>query len=134
MDLDGFGIAILSLAMLAAEGYALQMYGRVRGHALFDPYPGKRLGDGDAVIRKPHARIGDVGYILNGAFHRLFNVHLARDDPGQTSNVPDYFEPAPRNPDRTDYRSRSTPGVHLSSSSREVKFKAGASMCVSLDS
>ena len=42
------------------------------GHALWEPNPG---GHGTAV------EIGDVGFIREGRFHRLFNIPLSGDDP-----------------------------------------------------
>jgi hypothetical protein len=42
------------------------------GHALWDPSPG---GHNTAV------EIGDVGFIREGRFHRLFNIPLSGDDP-----------------------------------------------------
>ncbi len=55
------------------------------GHALWDPSPGKLYS---AV------EVGDVGYIREGKFHRLFNVLLPADDPShQKLGVPEYHEP-----------------------------------------
>ena len=42
------------------------------GHALWEPNPG---GHNTAV------EIGDVGFIREGRFHRLFNIPLSGDDP-----------------------------------------------------
>ncbi|KAI9445965.1 hypothetical protein H4582DRAFT_2163098, partial [Lactarius indigo] len=41
------------------------------GHALWDPDPGQY----------PPVQVGDVGYIRNGKFHRLFNALLSADHP-----------------------------------------------------
>jgi hypothetical protein len=51
------------------------------GHALWEPSPG---GLYDAV------EVGDVGFIREGCFHRLFNVLLPGDHPShQNFGVPD---------------------------------------------
>ena len=49
------------------------------GHALWEPSPG---GHYTAV------EIGDVGFIREGRFHRLFNILLSRDDPSHQDGVP----------------------------------------------
>ena len=49
------------------------------GHALWEPSPG------DHVVG-----VGDVGYIYEGRFHRLFNILLPADHPShETIGVPD---------------------------------------------
>ena len=54
------------------------------GHALWDPSP-----------TNPNIRvqIGDVGFIRQGRFFRLFNTLLPADDPSQELGVPEYHEP-----------------------------------------
>ena len=42
------------------------------GHALWEPNPGGRY---------PAVAVGDVGFIREGRFHRLFNVLLSPRDP-----------------------------------------------------
>lgn len=42
------------------------------GYALWEPSPGGRY---------PAVTVGDVGFIRDGRFHRLFNVLLSPDDP-----------------------------------------------------
>jgi hypothetical protein len=55
------------------------------GHALWEPSPG---GLYDAV------EVGDVGFIRNGCFHRLFNISLPGDHPShQRFGVPECHEP-----------------------------------------
>jgi hypothetical protein len=48
-----------------------------QGCALWNPNPLKRIYD--------RVSIGDVGYIDEGAFIRMFNVTLPRDDPSNGS-------------------------------------------------
>lgn len=57
------------------------------GHALWEPNPGSN----------PAVEVGDVGFIRNGKFHRLFNALLPADDPSHTNSnfnfgVPAYHE------------------------------------------
>ncbi|KAI0291208.1 hypothetical protein B0F90DRAFT_1778937 [Multifurca ochricompacta] len=55
------------------------------GHALWEPSPGKLY---DAI------EVGDVGYIREGKFHRLFNALLPGDhDSHRNFGVPEYHEP-----------------------------------------
>ena len=55
------------------------------GHALWEPSPGKLYG---AV------EVGDVGYIRDGKFHRLFNALLPTDHASHLKfGVPEYHEP-----------------------------------------
>jgi hypothetical protein len=65
------------------------------GHALWEPDPG---GLYNAV------EVGDVGFIRNGYFHRLFNALQTRDPPSESdldsSHGPKYPPKLqPRNPD-----------------------------------
>ncbi|KAH9967206.1 hypothetical protein BC827DRAFT_574250 [Russula dissimulans] len=54
------------------------------GHALWEPNPGE-----------PYSRVevGDVGFVREGSFHRLFNALLSADDPSQKFGVPECYEP-----------------------------------------
>jgi len=54
------------------------------GHALWEPNP-----------VRPHnpVEIGDVGFIREGRFHRLFNALLPADHPSHRFGVPEYYEP-----------------------------------------
>ena len=65
------------------------------GHALWDPNPGKLY---------PAVEVGDVGFIREGKFHRLFNVLLPANHPSHTNiGVPKYHEQLnPRMVDHTD--------------------------------
>ena len=54
------------------------------GHALWEPDPGNLY---------PAVEIGDVGYIFEGRFHRLFNVLLPAEHPTHHNfGVPEYHE------------------------------------------
>jgi hypothetical protein len=55
------------------------------GHALWEPSPGELY---------PAVEIGDVGFIREGKFHRLFNALLPADHPShQNFGVPEHYEP-----------------------------------------
>ncbi len=55
------------------------------GHALWEPNPGR--------LYSP-VEVGDVGFIREGKFHRLFNALLPADHPShQRFGVPEYYEP-----------------------------------------
>jgi hypothetical protein len=55
------------------------------GHALWDPSPGTHYS---AV------EVGDVGFIRQGKFYRLFNALYPADHPShQNFGVPEYHEP-----------------------------------------
>ena len=54
------------------------------GHALWEPNPG---------LYSP-VEVGDVGFIREGKFHRLFNALLPADHPShQRFGVPEHYEP-----------------------------------------
>ena len=54
------------------------------GHALWDPSPGNLY---------PAVEVGDVGYIREGKFRRLFNVLLPANHPSHRNfGVPEYHE------------------------------------------
>ncbi|KAH9025516.1 hypothetical protein EDB85DRAFT_1893826 [Lactarius pseudohatsudake] len=53
------------------------------GYALWDPDPGNLY---------PAVEVGDVGYIREGRFHRLFNVLLPAKHPSHRKGVPEYHE------------------------------------------
>ncbi|KAI0273934.1 hypothetical protein BGY98DRAFT_1178764, partial [Russula aff. rugulosa BPL654] len=56
--------------------YREQLSSQFHGLALWDPKPVENLH------KQPgHVSIGDVGYLDNGAFMRMFNVTLPWDDP-----------------------------------------------------
>lgn len=54
------------------------------GYALWDPSPTRP--------DKP-VKVGDVGFMRWGKFHRLFNAHLPADHPSHELGVPEYHEP-----------------------------------------
>ena len=54
------------------------------GHALWEPSPGGHYTT---------VEIGDVGFIREGRFHRLFNILLSGDDPSHQDGVPQHHEP-----------------------------------------
>lgn len=54
------------------------------GHALWQPSPGDS---------SPPVEVGDVGFIREGRFYRLFNVLLPADDPSHENfGVPEYHQ------------------------------------------
>ncbi|KAJ7284464.1 hypothetical protein C8J57DRAFT_693247 [Mycena rebaudengoi] len=67
----------------AHEVYTSQMRELRHGYALWCPEP----------CQYGEVRAGDVGYLRDGAFHRLFNAILPEDDPEQILGVPVAFEP-----------------------------------------
>jgi hypothetical protein len=55
------------------------------GHALWNPAPDGKYGP---------VKIGDVGYVRDGRFFRLFNALLPADDPSHEGiRLPEYHEP-----------------------------------------
>ncbi|KAH9017632.1 hypothetical protein EDB85DRAFT_1849899, partial [Lactarius pseudohatsudake] len=55
------------------------------GHALWEPEPGQHF---------PPVEVGDVGFIRQGKFHRLFNAMLPANHPSHdTFRVPEGHEP-----------------------------------------
>ena len=69
------------------------------GHALWGQTP--RSGD------RP-VQVGDVGFILRGRFHRIFNSLLPADDPSHDRGVPEHHEPLV--PNRLDHIVKDTLG------------------------
>ncbi|TFY78952.1 hypothetical protein EWM64_g5059 [Hericium alpestre] len=63
--------------------YTDQLRALNSGHALWEPNP----NDSSQQVN-----VGDVGYVLYGGFHRLFNIHLPAGHPRQGKNLPEYFE------------------------------------------
>ncbi|THH02772.1 hypothetical protein EW026_g167 [Hermanssonia centrifuga] len=64
-----------------ADIYASQLSHHGEGHPLWSPEPSK-FGE---------VEIGDVGFIQDGAFFRLFNVTVAKNHPLNEHGVPDDF-------------------------------------------
>jgi hypothetical protein len=69
--------SIMSESVDKPSIYREQLSSIYHGLALWDPKPVERLH------KQPggHVSIGDVGYLDNGAFIRMFNVTLPWDDP-----------------------------------------------------
>ncbi|KAH8108421.1 hypothetical protein DFH11DRAFT_1822460 [Phellopilus nigrolimitatus] len=105
--------------MAEYDVYSEQLFSLRNGHALYEPDPAGQ--DYDKV------RIGDVGYVHYGVFHRLFNICYDAHDPINKLGVPEYFEPIHPD-DRKEYnRTPLPPGVMSSSSVRRIGGKIGAS-------
>ena len=69
---------------LACHVYTKLMFQQAHGHPLWEPEPTK---SGEVLI-------GDVGYILDGGFYRLFNATLPSEHPvHQRSGIPEDYEP-----------------------------------------
>ncbi|KAG6907761.1 hypothetical protein DXG01_007515 [Tephrocybe rancida] len=67
----------------AHDIYAEQLSELRRGFPLYYPEPASDDGP---------MQIGDVRFLRQGAFHRLFNVSRSREDPAQRFGVPEGFE------------------------------------------
>jgi hypothetical protein len=66
--------------------YRDQITALSQGLALWNPNPPKRIYN--------NVSIGDVGYLHEGTFIRMFNVMLPWDDPSnRTLGVPEFYEP-----------------------------------------
>ncbi|KAI0303225.1 hypothetical protein BC826DRAFT_890256, partial [Russula brevipes] len=94
------------------------------GHALWEPSPGDLY---------PTIEIGDVGFIRQGKFHRLFNALLPGDHPSHKDfGVPEHHEPLQLNMSRHIDTGTLSPnnfrsvGVTVMSSASEV-FASGYS-------
>ncbi|KAI0048466.1 hypothetical protein FA95DRAFT_1038458 [Auriscalpium vulgare] len=72
------------------EVYSEQMRTKHNGYALWRPQRPRQ---------QPPVSVGDVGYLRDGGFVRLFNIHLAEDDPCQ-GELPEGFEQMIQLPDR----------------------------------
>ncbi|KAH9172744.1 hypothetical protein EDB89DRAFT_1885764 [Lactarius sanguifluus] len=66
------------------DTYRDQLASLYHGHALWVPDPAG-LYD--------HVRVGDVGYVKQGHFNRMFNALLSANDPTQMYGVPEGFVP-----------------------------------------
>ncbi|KAH9074229.1 hypothetical protein EDB83DRAFT_2219081 [Lactarius deliciosus] len=71
------------------DTYRDQLTTLYRGHALWDPDP---AGLYDKV------RVGDVGFVRQGHFLRMFNTLLPANDRAQVYGVPEGFEPLSMGP------------------------------------
>jgi hypothetical protein len=64
--------------------YELALTYPAQGHALWDPNPGKL---------QPLVEVGNVGFIQEGKFHRLFNAMLPKNSLSHCRlGVPEYHE------------------------------------------
>jgi hypothetical protein len=54
------------------------------GYALWEPSP---------INPNRPVQVGDVGFIREGRFHRLFSALLPANDPSQELGVPEYHKP-----------------------------------------
>ena len=91
----------------SASVYAEQLASKGRGIPMWYPEPS---GSGEVEI-------GDIGFLHNGGFHRLFNVTVGRDHPFNVDGVPDNFVPLPGGRRFHDHRAEDLPPCVLSSSS-----------------
>ena len=80
------------------------------GHALWEPSPGGLYGS---------VEVGDVGFIREGKFHRLFNVLLPADHPSQNFGVPEHHQPLELNIQPHIYTSTLSPNDFRSRGVRE---------------
>ncbi|VDC05447.1 unnamed protein product [Peniophora sp. CBMAI 1063] len=108
-----------------ALNYAIQMAPQGRGYALFNPQPLRR---GNGLVRDPRVEIGDLGYVSDGSFHLLFNVHRRPDDPLQIHGVPAGFRPLERNARLIEYHDRPCPRVMHSNERLATELGAGVSV------
>ncbi|TFY72145.1 hypothetical protein EVG20_g860, partial [Dentipellis fragilis] len=98
--------------MACYDLYADQLASLNHGHALWEPA---------SNLSNQQVDVGDVGYTLYGAFHRLFNIHLSADDQSQGRPLPEGFEPLDCGPSHVfhrilrpgPYRSRSVVAVDI---------------------
>ncbi|KAH9963428.1 hypothetical protein BGW80DRAFT_1351766, partial [Lactifluus volemus] len=89
------------------------------GWRLWDPEP-----DPDSPTEC--VAIGDVGYISNGRFVRLFNIRRRRDDPShQQHGVPEGYRPIPPSPFNIFQKSRLNRGDYCSRSVRTANAPNG---------
>ncbi|VDB88606.1 unnamed protein product [Peniophora sp. CBMAI 1063] len=113
-----------------AYEYAVLMAAMRRGYALFNPQPLSYKKNGKSVLAS-RVEIGDVGFITgSGSFFRLFNIHLATDDPRQAPTLPTGFVPLEKDdlsiPHTRD--SSSLPRIMRHRTGRSVTLEAGASL------
>lgn len=104
--------------MAEYEIYAQQLHCLGHGFALYEPDP---AGKYDEV------RVGDVGYVLYGNFHRLFNIlHDEDDESVHRMGVPEGFEPLAAELRETYKRTPLPSGVMCSSTVRHAGGGVGA--------
>lgn len=71
-------------ATVAAEIYAEQLVRLGYGHPLWQPEPDATRGE---------ILVGDVGFVTEGCFIRMFNAMRPSEDPVNQAGVPDGFTP-----------------------------------------
>lgn len=99
--------------------YAEQMFSLIRGYALYEPDPKSCHFD--------KVRIGDVGYIQDGAFNRLFNVCYDADDSINEEGIPDDFEALRMTKKDLRHRTRIPAGLMSSKSVTRIGGNLGLS-------
>ena len=104
-----------SSTIRAARVYQEELATKGRGTPLWYPEPSE-TGE---------INIGDVGFLYNGGFHRLFNVTVGEDDPLNADGVPEGFEPLPAKKRMKDRRTEDLPPCLLSSSSVGCTYVEG---------
>ncbi|KAI0028780.1 hypothetical protein K488DRAFT_73503 [Vararia minispora EC-137] len=104
-------------SLIAIDEYRKYLYIIGRGHALWSPSPQQIDG-----VRQPSVRIGDIGYIYDGRWTFLFNIHLASGAEGQAARLPPGFRPLEKS------------GVSWSLLPRSTQWsvRSGSSRCISV--
>lgn len=77
-------LALSTMTSSSADVYAQELRRHRHGEPLWFPEP---------VVKSGELLIGDVGYLDNGGFYRLFNVPHPVDDPINARGVPKGFIP-----------------------------------------
>ncbi|KAI0028683.1 hypothetical protein K488DRAFT_89510 [Vararia minispora EC-137] len=103
--------------------YAKRMTFMQNGYALWSPSPS--LIDS---VRDPHVRVGDLGYIDNGKWRFLFNIHLQPGADGQAKVLPAQFEVLPRTGIASDDLPSSQQWSPQNSNSLNVSLSAGGEL------
>ena len=85
IDLIGHTIASIMSSPLPHNVYREQLASLYLGHALWDPDPSDFY---------EKVSVGDVGFMINGLFFRMFNVRLPWDHPSnRLLGEPDPYKP-----------------------------------------
>lgn len=82
--------------MACHEVYSDELACRKWGYALWRPDPVPREVQGRYYHQRLPVSLGDVGFVRDGGFTPLFNVHLPSDDPLQSRYFPEDFEHIPK--------------------------------------
>lgn len=75
---------LTSASKAPAEVYAKQLFSLNYGYPLWNPEPPAHEGE---------VLIGDVGFVKNGTFYRMFNAIRPSDDPVNKDGVPEGYTP-----------------------------------------